>query len=168
MQNLPKSKEEAILCGSKFYFSGIPCSRNHICNRRTRTDKCELCAKEINQKSALKNKDKIQQRHISDKKANPKKYLLAGALSRSAKYGYPCSISLDDIVIPEICPILNIKLEINSGKYKDNSPSLDKIIPHLGYIPGNIMVISMRANMIKNNASVDELGRVYNYLLNLK
>lgn len=167
MENLPKSREDALLCGSAFYFTGVPCCRNHVCKRRTKNKKCELCAKEICQKFVLANKDAAYQQHIARKLANPEKYLLAGATTRSRKYGYPCTITITDIVIPEYCPILNIKLEINTGRYNYNSPSLDKIIPSLGYVPGNIMVISMRANMIKNNATVTEIEKVYNYLVNL-
>jgi hypothetical protein len=37
------------------------------------------------------------------------------------------------------------------------SPALDRIVPHLGYVPGNVVVVSHRANFIKNNATVDEL-----------
>jgi len=168
MQNLPKSKEEALLQNSNLYFTGIPCCRGHICERRTSTNKCILCAKEIGLKFTLKNKDRVAQYHIDRKKENPKQYLLHGARVRSRKYNIPFAITLDDIIIPEYCPILNIKLEINTGGYKDNSPSLDRTIPELGYIPGNVMVISMRANMIKNNATVEELGKIYHYLLSIK
>jgi hypothetical protein len=42
-----------------------------------------------------------------------------------------------------------------------SSPSIDRIRPELGYVPGNVRVISMRANQIKSNASADELWFVY-------
>ena len=38
------------------------------------------------------------------------------------------------------------------------SPSLDKIKPHLGYVPGNVLVVSHRANMIKHDATPEELS----------
>ena len=63
------------------------------------------------------------------------------------------TITEADIVIPEYCPILNIKIELNNTVLKYNSPSLDRIIPELGYVPGNIKVISSRANSMKNDAS---------------
>lgn len=40
------------------------------------------------------------------------------------------------------------------------SPSLDKIIPSLGYVPGNVRIISARANLLKNDATVDELRAI--------
>ena len=46
---------------------------------------------------------------------------------------------------------------IHGNKCTDNSPTLDKIIPSLGYVSGNIWIISHRANTIKSDASIDEL-----------
>ena len=54
--------------------------------------------------------------------------------------------------------LLGIPIEIgNKGIWKDNSPSIDRKIPSLGYMKGNIWVISYRANRIKNDATVEEL-----------
>jgi hypothetical protein len=78
--------------------------------------------------------------------------------SRASTKGIPFEIEVSDIVIPEFCPLLGIKL--NTEPNKDNrwaSPSIDRLIPEKGYIKGNILICSMRANTIKNNASVDEL-----------
>lgn len=36
-------------------------------------------------------------------------------------------------------------------------PSLDKIIPKLGYVKGNVWVVSNKANRIKSNATIEEL-----------
>jgi hypothetical protein len=85
--------------------------------------------------------------------------------SRAKISNIPFDISKDDIVIPDICPILKIPLiryrGINraSGYFPD-SPSLDRIKPELGYVKGNVRVISARANLLKNNASVQELTAV--------
>lgn len=68
-------------------------------------------------------------------------------------------IEIEDINIPEYCPILGIRLEVHSGKsgaYK-NSPSLDRIDNSKGYTKNNIQVISQQANAMKANASKEEL-----------
>lgn len=49
--------------------------------------------------------------------------------------------------------MLGVKM-VRGGSY---APSIDKIIPALGYVPGNVMVISLRANTLKNNATLAEL-----------
>ena len=42
----------------------------------------------------------------------------------------------------------------------DNSPNLDRIFPKKGYVPGNVRVISQRANRIKSDATVEEMRAV--------
>lgn len=81
------------------------------------------------------------------------------AKARAERDGVPFSISVEDIVIPETCPVLGVTLAQRLGKQGGgpNSPSLDRIVASLGYIPGNVVVISMRANRLKNDASVKEL-----------
>lgn len=66
-----------------------------------------------------------------------------------------------DIVVPEYCPLLGIKLVPNTVKGPlPSSPTLDRLDPTKGYTPDNIWVISARANRIKNDATIDELERV--------
>lgn len=64
-----------------------------------------------------------------------------------------------DIEIPEYCPLLGIKLNkhVGEGEAKFDSPTIDKLIPSLGYTKGNVWVISRRANMIKSDATLEEL-----------
>lgn len=89
---------------------------------------------------------------------NPEKRMLWAARTRAKAKNIPFSITEDDIHIPDVCPVFGIKLVLNSGLYKDDSPSLDRINPVLGYVPGNVVVISLRANRIKNNATVEEIA----------
>lgn len=65
------------------------------------------------------------------------------------------SITIDDVVIPDTCPVLGTPMK---------NPSIDKIIPELGYVPHNVRVISMRANRIKSNATYEELARITEYV----
>lgn len=88
---------------------------------------------------------------------NPAREMFNQAKIRARKGGYPFTININDIIIPKICPLLNIELKVNEGKVGANSPTLDKIIPALGYVPGNIIVISHKANAIKNNATLEEM-----------
>lgn len=48
----------------------------------------------------------------------------------------------------------------------DNSPTVDRINNKLGYIKGNVKVISWRANRIKNNGNKEELEKVISYIEN--
>jgi hypothetical protein len=98
---------------------------------------------------------------------NPKKYLLSRARGRAKIEGIPFSITEDDFDIPEYCPIFrHLKLEFSSGRgtRPDNIPTLDKIVPSLGYVSGNVAVISMRANRLKSDASAQELQAILDWV----
>ena len=66
-----------------------------------------------------------------------------------------------------LCPVFGVTLEWGGGSdevSRDNSPSLDRIIPELGYVEGNVVWISNRANILKRDAVWEELQRVAEWL----
>ena len=87
-----------------------------------------------------------------------------GAKGRAKKLGLEFNLTIEDIIIPEFCPVLGIKLKQSFGNLSDASPSLDRIVPELGYVKGNVKVISNRANTIKNNATLSELEKIAEYV----
>jgi len=89
--------------------------------------------------------------------------MIQSAKFRARRDNVPCTIKESDIVIPDICPVLGIKLVAGDRHNHDYAPTLDKIIPELGYVPGNIIVISHRANLIKSNATVEELEKIAHF-----
>lgn len=84
------------------------------------------------------------------------------ARKRALALGLPFDIEPDDLLVPEVCPVLGILLTLDGPR--DTRPSLDRIIPERGYVKGNVAVISFRANRIKSDANADELRRVLAYL----
>lgn len=92
-------------------------------------------------------------------------YMLQNARNRAKKNNIPFTLTEDDISIPDVCPVLGVVLQKNDGKVKDNSPSLDRLIPEIGYVKGNVRVISWRANRLKSDASVDELQKLIEYMI---
>ena len=83
------------------------------------------------------------------------------ARKRAKRFELPFDITPDDITIPERCPVLGIQL--NAGT-RDGAASLDRMQPNLGYVPGNIRVISFRANRIKSDATIKEMTAVLAYM----
>ena len=81
--------------------------------------------------------------------------VLKSAKARATKKGLPFSLTREDVVIPDTCPILGLKLVL--GGDRNTSPSLDRIDPALGYVPSNVRVISMLANQMKSCATRDQL-----------
>jgi hypothetical protein len=92
------------------------------------------------------------------------KEMVRQAKTRAIKRGVPFDLQPSDIVIPDKCPVLNIPLVRGIGTYSDNSPSLDCIEPSLGYVPGNVSVVSWRANRIKSNGLLNELIDICLYI----
>lgn len=90
--------------------------------------------------------------------------ILYKARYRAKLKGLACNLDLDDVIIPNFCPVLDIPLFFGAGKPSDYSPTLDRLVPELGYVKGNIVVISMLANSIKNKGRVDQIRRVADWL----
>ena len=95
-------------------------------------------------------------------------YCLWKAAKRRAKAkGLDFDIEVSDIIIPQFCPLLNIPITVQVGHKcrHPGAPSLDRIKNHLGYVKGNILVVSWRANFLKSDATIEELELL---LTNLK
>lgn len=80
--------------------------------------------------------------------------------ARAAATGLPHTIDVADLSVPTTCPVLGITIAWSQQYATPNSPSIDRIRPELGYVPGNIRVISNRANTLKNNATVAEMRAI--------
>ena len=68
---------------------------------------------------------------------------------------------------PKYCPILGLEIDYFADGRQENSPSIDRIDSSKGYIPGNVHVISWRANRIKNDGTAEEHYKIAKYLSNM-
>lgn len=126
-------------------------------HRQQRKDKglCQQCGKE----RAIENRVTCQKCMDMGRKNRGKTNGRMSHLRHEAKRrGLEITIiqeELDLIKIPEYCPLLGIPL-----RYDDHNhylPSYDRKDNSKGYIPGNIWVISALANLMKRDASIEEL-----------
>ena len=85
----------------------------------------------------------------------PDRSLWDRAYKRSKKRSVAFSIPRDSIVVPPTCPVFGIAIEVRQCR-EACSPSLDRVVPALGYVPGNVRVISDRANRLKGNRTLVE------------
>ena len=84
--------------------------------------------------------------------------LLSQAKIRAKKNKLDFNLDITDIIIPTICPLTGLKINITTGRKKGwDSPSLDRIDTTIGYIKGNVAVVSDLGNTMKNHASLDIL-----------
>jgi hypothetical protein len=158
----------------------------HLCQfyvkykgQEIRHSKCKNCTKEYNSRWYSDNKDRVKEKKStpealkqhaeyerSRRQSNPEMYLLHWAKSRAKKENLPFNLSLEDIRLPEYCPVLGIKLS-KQANTRDYSYSLDKLVPEKGYVRGNISVMSFRANRIKYNASIEEMQAIVKFVRTL-
>lgn len=133
---------------------------------------CKVCLKGWASTHYKKNKKKILKRTRAYQKAHPEKYgkydrarrianlaryMWTKTKERARRRGIPFDLEVDDIVVPTHCPLLHLELACGIGRVQPNSPTLDRKVPALGYVKGNVWVISHRANAMKNDATLEEL-----------
>lgn len=93
-------------------------------------------------------------------------FLVRNARKRAKRMGIECTLQWTDIEIPERCPITDVKLKRNLGVQGPDSYTLDRINPFEGYVPGNVKVISLKANRAKADLTVPELRKLIDYIQN--
>jgi len=98
---------------------------------------------------------------------DPRKEMVRAAKRRAKAKSLPFDLKYTDISIPDFCPVLNVPISVGTTN-SPNSPTLDKIIPKHGYVKGNVMVISRRANTIKTDATPKELMKVAKFYEQLR
>lgn len=136
---------------------------------------CKMCASIATSEWTERNKDRHRSTNQEWANNNPEKTraasrrwrrnrwtvkALKSCRSRAAKKGVPFDMTKDDLLdkhtgkLPELCPIFpHIKIDYEAGPDRRCWPSVDRIVPELGYITGNVWVISNGANMWKTNGS---------------
>lgn len=81
------------------------------------------------------------------------------------RIGIQFSIKFEEVKWPQTCPVFGVQLDYyGEGMTTDNAPSFDRMDPRKGYVPGNVQIISNRANRIKNDASIAELQQIIRYM----
>lgn len=123
---------------------------------------CVECTRSGLKQYRERHADKLVESRKAWDRANPEKSMLQRAKRRARESGLEFDLTPDDIVIPERCPVLDIELT-RCLDSKDNAPSLDRIENDKGYVRGNVVVISFRANRIKGNATINELRKVVEF-----
>lgn len=120
---------ECVTCHQLFYYAGV-----------VRKNRCQAC----------RAKARLTEPY------NKRVWFVARARARDL--GLDFTIDPEDVVMPPVCPILGIKLEVNrqTGGLA-NSPSLDRKDNSKGYIKGNVWVISNLANQMKSSSNIEQL-----------
>lgn len=144
--------------------------KNHIhkCNDCTRVEKRDQAR--LRDKSVTNTNTR---KHLAKLKAeNPKKYTArqqySSAQKRAIALGLPFDITTKYIegIAPDMCPVLGLTLKYGGGGKTLGSASVDRIDPQKGYVQGNVQIVSNLANVMKSNATPEQLLAFAEWIVN--
>jgi hypothetical protein len=97
------------------------------------------------------------------------RWLVASAKCHAKRLGIAFDMSIMGLSAepPRDCPICGRSLNYSTMRgFKDrnSSPSLDRVIPQLGYTTGNVFIICFRCNRVKNDGTEDDHLRIAAYI----
>lgn len=114
-------------------------------------------------KRVFTEKDRIRNYH--NRRGNFPRRLTCCLYERKAaarKRGLEFSVSIKDFEEQSHCKLLRgVSFCFFNERGKDDSLSVDRINPLLGYTKENTWLICSRANRIKNNATFEEFEEIY-------
>lgn len=125
-------------------------------------------AKEVGRNQYYKHRDrnlkKAKQDYYQRKAGDQLKFMFERTKHKAKARGYEWLITMDDLTIPDFCCYLNIPLD---SRDRDHQPSIDRIDNGKGYVAGNVVVCSWRANRLKKEMTLDELEMIASALRRL-
>jgi hypothetical protein len=161
----PRKMPQMARSGKNKYGNPKPKIQCQKCKEYLRENKFSLIDKtdskkgrRSNCKSCSAKKAKIERdRRKNDWKYKPTLSMLNNSKQRAKNSNLEHTLVIEDIVIPDYCPVFGIKLETGNRKNHINAPSIDRIDNTKGYIKDNILIMSVKANILKKDATLDEL-----------
>lgn len=144
---------EAKLAGLPYYKA--VCKEHGNVPYATLDNTCRICTRE-----------RAKRRNTANPEFNRPRIILASIKQRALARGIPFDLTIADIRdnTPTHCPVLGIELSFDEDT--DTSPSVDRLVPELGYIRTNIRIISNRANRIKSDGTAEEHRLVSEWMCN--
>jgi hypothetical protein len=170
------SRADAKAQGRRHYFTGKPCKHGHVAERFVSCHACTTCHEvsraafnarnpAYDQKRAIayrqRNPDRARKACRRWALANPRRNNVSSIVSRGARRGF--EVDADHLLAlpcPEICPVLSTPIAFVAGqghRATENVASFDRIDSSLGYVKGNVQIVSLKANQMKSNATPEEL-----------
>lgn len=165
--------------GLTYYYTGKKCKNGHDSIRLVKGGACRECKNEMakklrntpeaKRKAAEYHHERHKRLYSTEKRRESYRKDIEGSMWYRAKKRAECkglefNIEPNDIIVPEVCPILGIKIDRSVNGKKENSPSLDRKDLTKGYTKENITVISNRANRIKSDATLEEITLIMKYM----
>jgi hypothetical protein len=132
-------------------------------NEKWRSENVEYLKKikkEYSEKNSEKSKEYHRQYHAKVKRnfriENWAEVKIVEIKRRSTRKGLPFNIDPSDLSpLPKFCSVFGIELDYTGGNDRRYWASVDRIKPELGYVKGNVRIISMAANAAKFDGDGD-------------
>lgn len=134
-------------------------SLNEFPARKDRSGKlrpyCKNCSNNISRK-----------RYEAHRRTNPFKLRATRARARSLWLNKPCDLTADylESIWTGVCPVLKIPLKWTTDRYDESAAELDRFVPELGYVKGNVHFLSRKANRLKNNSSIQDIENLLKWM----
>ena len=135
-------------CGVVYYAKHGESVRNRS---KAARDALRSCDPEGYQDHLSKQRESYRKRR-SD---NPVRHRLLTIKAQSKARGIPFDLDVSDIQEATVCPVLGISLSWGTTR-TEATAEVDRLVPELGYVRGNVSVISRRANRLKNDGTPEE------------
>ena len=84
--------------------------------------------------------------------------------ANAKRVGKKWDIEFGDLEFPTHCPVLGLELDYFAETTQENSPSFDCVDSTKGYVKGNVVIISWRANRIKNDGTASEHRAIASFI----
>lgn len=96
---------------------------------------------------------------------NPFKVKLNKAKARAERFDLPFDLDAEylESLWTGICPVYSIPIQMGE-RNSEYSAELDRKVPSLGYVKGNVAFISRKANRIKGEWLAEDLRKILDYL----
>lgn len=185
---MPTTRASALSQGYTKYATDKACKNGHVTYRYTASGVCAQCAAEKaalawaagkRQSNAVREvakhnwnaseKAKTAKQRWKDK--DPKRawavYATGTAKARAKLAGIPFNLTSEYInsITPDCCPVFDTPFTfIGNKKPTPESATLDRLKPENGYTVGNVVVVSMKANTIKNAYTSQDIRIVADWL----
>lgn len=133
-----------------------------------RSAECKSCVKAYNKAHVAERAEYYNQYRSAKRKQNVAWYLFLECRTRAKRNGLEFNLDPQDVQVPTHCPVFGFELRPSrKAGDRDQSASVDRIDSSLGYIKGNVRVISFLANRMKSNASTGQLKQFARWILEI-
>jgi hypothetical protein len=111
-----------------------------------------------------KERERLATLRRRDTKEGWARHILTLVRHRCKKRGTEFDLSIEDIEVPDFCPVRGTRLKLVSGLHDPDLASIDRFDNSKGYVKGNVRVISLRANFLKKDATLEDIAGLYRYM----